>query len=465
VSINFDPRKADAAYKPFPSFGEWAGVYVDAIRWNRYTAQLEELRRATPDLMSRSLEIVKRAAALDTGAIEGLYDTDRGFTFTVATQAAMWEDALGQKGLNVRSLFESQLQAYDFVLDLATHAVPIAEAWIRQLHNVICSSQDTYHAWTELGWQDLLLPKGEYKHLPNHVLKADGAVHSYAPVDMTPTEMYRLIEELRSEAFQAAHPAVQASYSHYALAAIHPFADGNGRVARALASVCSYRCCSVPVLILSENRSEYLAALSAADTGRYSDFVQFIGDRILDAIQTVRDGFLAAGLPTTEESIAAIERLYRTKGGYTEDEVDAAGTKLMEIVEKQLSERLADTPSHRIEVVLARSFSNPPALRPDSRPPKNVNDRVLHLGLSTMPPAKASVNKNLALELPKTYGKDDYIVIQEVGGERHLEVSLSDLLPTPSAQLQIRVALWCEGIARSALEELASQARNSVNGA
>jgi Fic family protein len=215
LSINFDPRKADAAYKPFPSFGKWADVYVDEVRWNRYTAQLEELRSATPDLMSRSLEIVKRAAALDTGAIEGLYDTDRGFTFTVATQAAMWEDALGQRGPNVRPLFESQLRAYDFVLDLATHAVPIAEAWIRQLHSVICSSQDTYHAWTELGWQDLLLPKGEYKHLPNHVVKADGAIHSYAPVDMTPTEMYRLIEELRSEAFQSAHPAAQASYAHY----------------------------------------------------------------------------------------------------------------------------------------------------------------------------------------------------------------------------------------------------------
>ena len=73
MSINFDPRKADAAYKPFPSFGEWGHVYADEARWRRYTSELEELRRATPDLLSRSLEIVKRAAALDTGAIEGLF--------------------------------------------------------------------------------------------------------------------------------------------------------------------------------------------------------------------------------------------------------------------------------------------------------------------------------------------------------------------------------------------------------
>jgi Fic family protein len=463
LSINFDARKADAAYKPFPSFGEWADVYVDEVRWNRYTAQLEELRSATPDLMSRSLEIVKRAAALDTGAIEGLYETDRGFTFTVATQAAMWEDALGQRGPNVRSLFESQLRAYDFVLDLATHAVPIAEAWIRQLHSVICSSQDTYHAWTELGWQDLLLPKGEYKHLPNHVVKADGAIHSYAPVDMTPTEMYRLIEELRSEAFQSAHPAAQASYAHYALAAIHPFADGNGRSARALASVFSYRCCSVPVLILSENRSEYLAALSAADAGLYSEFVQFIGDRILDAIQTVRDGFLAAGLPSTHESIAAIEHLYRTKGGYTQDEVDAAGAKLMELVHQGFSRDLAEAGRRGIGVHVDWHLSTEPVLRPTSRSPLNVSRRGLYFSLATKPPARASVSRHVALEVPKDCGKDDDIIVQEVGGERHLQVKITDLLPSPSAQLQIRVALWSEAIARSALEELATLARKSLN--
>jgi len=463
VSINFDPRKADAAYKPFPSFGEWADVYVDEVRWERYTAQLEELRSATPDLLSKSLEIVKRAAALDTGAIEGLYETDRGFTFTVATQAALWEDALGQKGPNVRPLFESQLRAYDFVLDLATQAIPIAEAWIRQLHSVICSSQDTYRAWTELGWQNLPLPKGRYKELPNHVLKADGAVHSYAPVDMTPTEMYRLIEELRSDSFQSAHPAVQASYSHYALAAIHPFADGNGRVARALASVFSYRCCSVPVLILSENRGEYLAALSAADAGRCAEFVRFIGDRILDSIQTVRDGFLAAGLPSTDESVAAIEQLYRTEVRYNEKWVDAAGSKLMGLVVDELSRRLTTVREHGIEQGFAWSQSSVPVVRLNSRPPLDVSQRTVVLILKTKPPATAELNKLFAVEVPKDAGSEDNVVVQEVGGERHLEARIRDVLPSPSAQLQIRVALWAEAIARSALEELAGLARKSLN--
>ena len=121
-------RRADAAYKPFPSFSEWSSMcLLDTTRWDRYTAELNELRKTSPDLLPKALEIVKRAAALDTGAIEGLYETDRGFTFTVATEAAYWQAALQQKGANVPALFKSQLDAYDYVVDFATQQVPIAE--------------------------------------------------------------------------------------------------------------------------------------------------------------------------------------------------------------------------------------------------------------------------------------------------------------------------------------------------
>src|SRR5262249_36629155 len=152
-------------------------------------------------------------------------------------EAAYWEAALQTKGFKAAALIDSQLHAYDFVLDFATTRVPIAEAWLRTLHSEICSAQDTYEVWTAAGPQEQALPKGQYKAVPNHVLLSDGEVHSYAPVDMTGPEMQRFCDELRSAEFEQAHPVQQASYAHYALTAIHPFSDGNGRVARALASV------------------------------------------------------------------------------------------------------------------------------------------------------------------------------------------------------------------------------------
>jgi Fic family protein len=283
----------DAAYKPFPTFAEWASrTSVDTVRWDRYNASLKDKASLSPDVLSRAREIAKRAAALDTGAIEGLYEVDRGFTYTVAFETAAWEVELAKKGENVRPLFEAQLHAYDYVLDLATKAEPISEAAIRVLHEEVCRAQATYRVMTAVGPQEQTFTKGRYKVLPNHVRTRDGVDHSYAPVDVTPAEMARLVGELRSDAFLATHPVLQAAYAHYGLVVIHPFADGNGRVARALASAFTYRAISMPIVILSEHKGTYLDALESADGGNYRSFVDFMLDRVLDTITLVSEGLL-----------------------------------------------------------------------------------------------------------------------------------------------------------------------------
>src|SRR5271155_4185105 len=128
-------RILDAAYRPFPTFADWASqTGVDTVRWRRYNSSLQSSAGLRPEVLNRARQIAKRAAALDTGAIEGLYDVDRGFTYTVALETAAWEAALAAKGEHVRPLFEAQLHAYDYVLDLATKAQPISEAAIRALH-------------------------------------------------------------------------------------------------------------------------------------------------------------------------------------------------------------------------------------------------------------------------------------------------------------------------------------------
>jgi Fic family protein len=273
----------DAAYKPFPAFEEWASrTSIDRDRWGRYKAELEI--KTHPEALAQAREVVKRAAAIDTGAIEGLCEVDRGFTFIVAFETAAWEIELAKKGDHVRPLFEAQLRAYDYVLDLGTASAPISEAAIRKLHEVVCEALSTYRVMTAAEPQEQKFAKGRYKILPNHVRTRDGLDRSYAPVDGTPAEMARLVDEMRSEAFLAAHPVLQASYVHYGFVVIHPFADGNGRVARALASAFTYRAISLPIMILFEQKEAYLGSLEAADRGEYQAFVDFMLDRSLDTI-------------------------------------------------------------------------------------------------------------------------------------------------------------------------------------
>lgn len=303
-------RQADSLYQGFPDFSDWPAPREDDLGlWDRFVSRLQETRgTATPEALRKSVEVAVRAAAMDTGAIEGLYTVDRGFTMTVATQAIAWEHALDEKGENVRALFEAQLEAYDLVLDAVTRKLPITEAWIRALHEKVCAGQQTYRVWTDQGWQEQELPRGAYKSHPNHVRLTNGSIHPYAPVDRVSAEMHRLLEQIRTPEFESAHPIAQASYLHYGFVVIHPFADGNGRVARALASVFFYRALSIPFLVFANQKTAYLDALHQADVGQVRPLLTFFRDRGVDTMQLVIDHLLTVEAPAPE-NIAARLRL------------------------------------------------------------------------------------------------------------------------------------------------------------
>ena len=261
---------ATAIYQPFPPFAEWAGVAVDVPTFDGYASVLDELRaRSDSDALTRAVEIATRAAAIDTGAIEGLYEVDRGFTMTVARGVAAWEKVIAAREPVVRRSFEDALRAYDFVLDLATTRTEVSEKAVREIHELICAGQETYRVITSAGWQERPLPKGGYKETPNNpTSRLTGEMHAYAPPMDVPAEMRRLVDELRSMAFAEAHPILQAAYAHYGVVAVHPFADGNGRVARALASGYLYRRPGVPLVIFADQKDAYLDGLEEADQGR-----------------------------------------------------------------------------------------------------------------------------------------------------------------------------------------------------
>jgi Fic family protein len=450
-----DTRRADAGYRSFPAFRDWVSTTtIDTLRWDRYASLLKQRAELTPELLARAREVAKRAAAVDTGAIEGLYEVDRGFTFSVAMQMATWEAQLDAKGSNVRSLIEAQLSAYDLVLDFATQAVPVAEAWIRTLHEVMCHGQKTYSVYTEIGLQEQALPLGTYKVLPNHVLKADGLTHSYAPVDLVPAEMQRFCAELRSEDFLAAHPVRQASYAHYALVVIHPFADGNGRVARALASVYTYRALSVPLVILAEHRAEYYTALEEADLGRYQPFVDFTLSRTLDSIQLVSDTLKAAGAPAPVEAAAQLKRMYLTRGGFTHVEVDEAGYRLFDAflaeVQRQANALGTNVLSTSVEV---RNVSAPIA-RADYRHAVASGPRLARIELQSPAPGQAKLTRQVTLEVPTDSGREDDLVLRCLGTEETFASRISETHPMVTGTLHLRLAVFVHGLLGHAIADL-----------
>jgi hypothetical protein len=131
------------SYQPFPAFADW-DVQFDARVVDQYAERLRQTKEAaTPQAQRRALEIATRYAAVDTGALEGLYTTDRGFTRTIATQSEFWQRALALKGEQTQRSIEDALAAYDYVLDAVTGSVPMTEKWIKELHAVMTEHQAT----------------------------------------------------------------------------------------------------------------------------------------------------------------------------------------------------------------------------------------------------------------------------------------------------------------------------------
>jgi Fic family protein len=433
-----DSHQIDSQYAGFPPFTDWATCTVNLERWERACSRLRQHRQSSPEAFKKALNIVSRATAVDTGAIENLYETDRGFTFTVAMELASWEAAVEERGANVRPLLEAQFNAYDYVLDLATSKTPLSEAWIRELHEVMCAGQETYLVSTPQGPQKHPLPRGKYKVNPNHVRQQDGQIHAYAPVDLTADEMHRFILETRTEAFQNAHPTLQAAYAHYAFVAIHPFADGNGRVARALASVFTLRAESVPILVLFDTRAEYYEALQAADQKEYQPFVDFIFNRSLEGIELAIDVFETANEDGLEESLDKINNHYLTKSGYDKEVIKRAGHSFIKYFMNQIEQKIKNIESSRVTYSVESVNWGKSRIETHmiSDPPNGFQ-----VSAQSKAPFHISITNRFVLYIPIDANLEDEMYIQDADGTAGRYVCrIDEILPTMRSVTQIRVS-------------------------
>jgi hypothetical protein len=77
------------------------------------------------------------------------------------------------------------------------------------------------------------------------------------------------------------NPVELAAQLHYRFVRIHPFDDGNGRVARLLMNYVLLKAGYPPVIIKSKDKPNYLTALNKADTGDINAFIKYIAEQLV----------------------------------------------------------------------------------------------------------------------------------------------------------------------------------------
>lgn len=122
--------------------------------------------------------------------------------------------------------------------DLVKQNRDISESFIKELHQLVTRHQKFTEAVDQFDntWQMKLL-KGQYKIQSNNPKRQDGSLHKYCPSLQTESEMQRLVKIYHEKTDEDISPIILSAWFHHAFTQIHPFQDGNGRIARLLASI------------------------------------------------------------------------------------------------------------------------------------------------------------------------------------------------------------------------------------
>ena len=240
--------------------------------WVEQSAELEE-----SSLMADFVVRLKREWAIETGLIERLYTLDRGIIQLLierGVHAALIPHRSSQEPELTAAMIGDQQDAVESLFDFVKDNRSLSTSYIKELHSLFTRHQPTVEAEDQFGRRVRVpLLRGDYKRQPNNPTRPNGTVHAYCPPEHVAAEMDSLVE-MHAQHGDAA-PEVEAAWLHHRFVQIHPFQDGNGRIARALATLIFIKANWLPLVVRDRDREDYLSALEEADEGQLRPLVAF----------------------------------------------------------------------------------------------------------------------------------------------------------------------------------------------
>ena len=145
-------------------------------------------------------------------------------------------------------------------LEATSHERPLTEMFIRQVHKIMLRTDYIPEG------KNYTVHAGIYKTRPNSVKTATGEIFEYASPEETPALMTDLVEWYNNAENEVPmSPLEMAALFHYRYIRIHPFEDGNGRMARLLVNYILAKHGYPMVVVQESDRNGYLSALRQCD--------------------------------------------------------------------------------------------------------------------------------------------------------------------------------------------------------
>lgn len=227
---------------------------------DEYKAKINALRPLSNEALMQVKEYYKIGLTYASNALEGN-------TLSLVETKVVLEDGITIGGKPLKDHYETvgHAKAFDEIIKLSQNKT-FTEADIKLLHKLFYEKIDSAKAGKYRTSQviitgsDVELPKPE---------ELDEKMHEFI------LQLPKLKEEL--------HPVEYAAMVHIIFVNIHPFADGNGRVARLLMNLALLQTGYNIVVIPPVVRADYIYALQETSKGNNTDFINFISEMVLES--------------------------------------------------------------------------------------------------------------------------------------------------------------------------------------
>ena len=276
------------------------------MRWNWQHQEWPNFGWDVSKLVSFEAEFI-HLAGVQQGAFKHTPDADRmPLLIGLMTDEALTTSEIEGEYLNRNSVQASLLRQFGMEVD--NRRIPPAERGISELlfdlyrHPTAHLDQTRLHRWHHLvmaGHGDID-QVGAWRSGGDPMQVVSGPIHKpkvhfeAPPSQHMAREMAHFLDwfERTGQGGSAALPALTRSgLAHLYFVAIHPYEDGNGRIARALAELAITQAFGQPsLLVLSKtinaNRKEYYNALERNNkTLEVTDWLLYFGQTVIDAQQ------------------------------------------------------------------------------------------------------------------------------------------------------------------------------------
>ena len=312
-------------------------------------------QRANVDEKAFAAELA-REWSIETGIIEGVYTLDRGTT-EILIRRGIDSSYISRESTNrdpalVATIISDHQDVLEGLFDFVAQRRELTTSYIKEVHAALLLHQDESEAIDQFGTKIYLkLKRGAYKEHPNSPMRRDKSVHEYCPPEHVASEMDQLVK-LHGQHAQREIPAVvEAAWLHHAFTQIHPFQDGNGRVARTLASLVLIKGRFFPLVVHRDDWEKYIDALETADGGDLTPLVSLFGRlQKRDLTRAIVRVAEAKPVASVDEAVAVARDLLIDVGAIIPPqylEAQASAGKLLGVARGRLAD-LANKLDHEI---------------------------------------------------------------------------------------------------------------------